>query len=133
MRIVLDTNVLIAALISQGRCSDLLEHCAIHHQLVTSDFILTELQQKMVEKFGYSTEEAQAAEALLRPQMEIVEPAPLSSPACRDSDDDLVLGTAVAGAADCIVTGDKDLTVISSYEGIAIMTPRDFADFERPS
>ena len=41
MKIVLDTNVLIAAFIARGVCSDLLEHCARQHTLVTSEFILT--------------------------------------------------------------------------------------------
>jgi len=39
MRLVLDTNVLIAALISRGACAELLEHCALHHAIVASEVI----------------------------------------------------------------------------------------------
>ena len=39
MRVVLDTNVLIAALITRGVCSDLLEHCFRRHEIVLSEFI----------------------------------------------------------------------------------------------
>ena len=42
---------------------------------------------------------------------------------CRDADDDVILGTAVAARADLIVTGDKDLLVLGSYQSIPIITP----------
>ena len=41
---------------------------------------------------------------------------------CRDTDDDIVLGTAVAGTCDLIVTGDSDLLVL--YQNIPIVSPR---------
>jgi predicted nucleic acid-binding protein len=49
-------------------------------------------------------------------------------PVSRDPDDDHVLAAAVVGEADCIVTGDKDLLVLDPYEGIRIVTPREFLD-----
>ncbi len=39
MKIVLDTNVLIAAFISHGTCNELLEHCALNHEVILSPFI----------------------------------------------------------------------------------------------
>jgi len=56
VKIVLDTNVLIAALIARGLSHQLLEHSALRHTLFTSDFILEETQEKLIEKFGYSSE-----------------------------------------------------------------------------
>jgi predicted nucleic acid-binding protein len=54
---------------------------------------------------------------------------------CGDADDDVVLGTAVAGRCDAIVTGDKDLLDLVRYRGIEIVSPRGFWSFEsrRPS
>ena len=52
MKIVLDTNVLIAALIARGVCHELLEHCVLRHTLFTSEFILNETHEKLTEKFG---------------------------------------------------------------------------------
>jgi predicted nucleic acid-binding protein len=59
----------------------------------------------------------------------------LSRPQCHDGscaggdpDDDWVLATAVAGEADVIVTGDKDLLVLKRYQGIPIVTPRGFLE-----
>lgn len=59
--------------------------------------------------------------------MKVVDPPPLTVQVCRDSDDDLVLATAVAGGCACIVTGDKDLLVLGSYDTIQINSPGDFA------
>ena len=109
MRIVLDTNVLIAAFIARGSCQQLLEYCINHHQLVTSDFILDEVREKFIVKFKYSEDIVDDALNLLRLQTAIVSPAPLHRPVCRDSDDDNVLATGLAGNCDSIITGDKDL------------------------
>jgi putative PIN family toxin of toxin-antitoxin system len=131
MRIVLDTNVLIAALISQGVCSELLEHCALNHLLVTSDFIVGELHEHLLKKFKYDAKEANEAIALLRSQMESVTPIPLENQVCRDADDDQVLSTAIAGKATCIITGDNDLLVLQRFKDIEIVSPANFAAFEK--
>ena len=131
MRVLLDTNVLIAAFVSsRGRCAELLEHCAQAHDLVTSEPLLDEFHNKLATKFRLPAEAAEARIALLRSQMEIVQPARLPTPVCRDPDDDQVLATAVAAHCHCIVTGDQDLLVLGSYEGIAIITPGEFEAIE---
>lgn len=130
MRVLLDTNVLIAAFVARGRCAELLEHCAGAHDLVTSAGLLEEYQEKLVRKFRLTPELAAAQAALLRANMELVTPAALTAPVCRDPDDDLVLATAVTGACRCIVTGDKDLLVLLQYGGVSIVSPADFARYE---
>ena len=130
MRIVLDTNVLIAAFITRGVCSELLEHCVRQHELVTSDFILNEFREKLTGNIKFTFEEAGAAAALLLTRTIVVDPAGLASPICRDPDDDNVLATAVAGSCDCIITGDKDLLVLQRFSGIDITSPRDFLEYE---
>jgi len=130
MRVVLDTNVLIAALISQGVCSDLLEHCVLRHVIVSSDRILSELRRHLVDKFAYGVAEAEEALNLLRSHMDVVAPDELEQPVCRDPDDDWVLATAVAGAATCLVTGDEDLLILKQYQEIQIVRPADFAEYE---
>jgi predicted nucleic acid-binding protein len=58
----------------------------------------------------------------------MAQPTPLSSPVCRDADDDMVLATAVAGQAEVIVSGDADLLTLGAYEGIRILSPRQFVE-----
>ncbi len=65
----------------------------------------------------------------------MVEPVALGARVCRDPDDDVVLGTAVAGRCDAIIAGGKDLLDLASYRDIAIVSPRGFWSLEsrRPS
>jgi putative PIN family toxin of toxin-antitoxin system len=127
---VLDTNVLIAALIARGVCADLLEHCVFHHQLVSSNHILGELERDLLAKFKFSDKDVAEALEMLRSQMQIVIPIALPQPTCRDADDDIVLATAITGNARCIITGDKDLLILQRYLHVEILSPSQFADFE---
>jgi putative PIN family toxin of toxin-antitoxin system len=131
VKIVFDTNVLIAALIARGTCHELLEHCVLKHTLLTSDFILEELREKLIEKFGYSLELAAEAIVVLQSRMIVVQAFKLDNPVCRDPDDDNVLAAAFSSRCDCIITGDKDLLVLKAYEGIQILSPRDFLMSEK--
>ena len=53
----------------------------------------------------------------------MIDPLPLVRQVCRDPDDDAVLALALAAKVDWIVSGDDDLLVLQSFEGIAIITP----------
>jgi len=61
MRIVLDTNVLIASFITRGTCRDLIDHCLRHHDLLTSEFILNEFSDVLNRKFRIAREQAEDA------------------------------------------------------------------------
>jgi putative PIN family toxin of toxin-antitoxin system len=130
LRILLDTNVLIAAFVSRGRCADLLEHCVEAHELFTSEALLEEYRDKLVRKFRLDSAQADTRVALLRSAMRVVTPEPLPAPVSRDPDDDLVLATAVAGTCRCVVTGDRDLLVLGQYAGVDIIAPSEFAEYE---
>lgn len=130
MNVVLDTNVLISAFIAQGLCSELVEHCSRLHRVIVSDFILREFQERLAGKFKYTEHEALEAVTLICSVADLVAPVQLDEPICRDRDDDAVLGTAIAGNAACIVTGDADLLILREYRGIKILRPAEFIEFE---
>jgi putative PIN family toxin of toxin-antitoxin system len=130
LRVLLDTNVLISAFMSRGVCHELLEHCAIAHEVVGSPAILAEFEDKLVRKFRVPQDAAVAALALIRSRMDLVEPAALDPPVCRDPDDDWVLAAAREGRCECLVTGDRDLLVLDKFEGIPILPPSAFWKFE---
>ena len=130
MRLVLDTNVLIAAFIAKGVCHTLVERCLLVHAVITSEFIFDELREKLFRKFKFSQEDVIAVETLLRSRAQVVTPVPLASNVCRDPDDDMVLATAIAGEAVCIVTGDKDLLSLKKFEEVQIISPSAFETYE---
>ena len=99
--------------------------------MLTSEFILHEAEEKLVEKFGCSKEMSAEAIGVLRSRMEVLVTSSLERPVCRDPDDDNILAAAVSGNGECIVTGDKDLLVLEQHESVDILSPRDFLNQER--
>ena len=126
MRLVLDSNVLIAAFVARGVCADLLEHAVCVHDPATSDFILDEVHSKLREKIRVTKLQADQAVKLLRSRFEVAEPAAIDEEACRDPNDLPVLGTAVAARCDVLVSGDKDLLELETFRGIRIVSPGAF-------
>lgn len=127
MRLVLDTNVLIAAVVADGLCRDLVWRRLENHSLITSRTLLNELREKLEEKFVVKAKDIPFL-SVYEARAELVEPAPLDANLCRDPDDVAVLATAIAGKVDFITTGDQDLLVVSQHEGIPIVTPRQWLE-----
>ena len=130
-RVVTDTNVLVSAVLSPGGASDrLVVHVNNRHTIILCEAILDELLNTLINKFRYSFALAYELIEGLREIAEIVEPATFDTQICRDPDDDAILGTAIAGNADCIVTGDNDLLVLERFQGVDIISPSEFARYE---
>ena len=131
MRVVPDTNLLISAEISaQGASGQLLDRVIDIHDVILSKPILDELTEVLSSKFGYDNLRISRVISHILAGAEIVEPATFDRQICRDADDDAILGTAVAGDADCIVTGDSDLLILERFEGVDILSPSEFARYE---
>ncbi len=129
MRVVLDTNVLVAAFIARGVCTDIFERVIADHELVLSPYILDEFERVMSAKLGFDQTRVKRALALFRRVGRIVTPEPLAEPVCRDRDDDAVLALTQSSGADCLVTGDDDLLILRSFQRIPIISPRAFLTF----
>ena len=133
MKLLLDTNVLVAALVARGACSDLLEHCVRHHVVISSQPLLDELSDVLTRKLRQRAVDVRAAVRLFEETFTLVVPEPLDPPICRDPDDDVVLATARAGECDAIVTGDQDLLVLDQFQGIRVLPPSAFWKWESVS
>ena len=132
MRVLLDTNVVVSAILFGGVPRQLLEAAlAGDLDLVTSQPLLAELEMVLTRKFQFPTSMTASIRAELEALSALVEPVQIER-VTRTVADDLVLATAVAGAAEVLVTGDKELLGIGSYEDIPIQSPRDFADMLKP-
>lgn len=130
---VLDTNVLVSALILPTRLpARLLRHAlAREFVLILSEAILTELAQvlarpKMAHHYGMTPERAQEFIGLLREVSRIV-PGNVSVQAVPgDAKDDHVVACAVEGEAGVIVSGDEHLKSMGQYQSIPVLSPAQF-------
>jgi putative PIN family toxin of toxin-antitoxin system len=131
VRLVLDSNVLVAAFATHGACAELLERVFAAHELAIDDNLIDEVRRILVDKIRVPSDVAVQAIDLLRRHALLVETAPLTEPACRDPDDDRVLALCLAFGADALVTGDKDLLVLDPWDGMRIVTPGGFWALEQ--
>jgi uncharacterized protein len=100
--------------------------------LVLSPEIIAETWRKLLTsnrlraRYRYTDERAHSfAKSLLRIS-EVIRDAPPLTGIVHDPEDDMVVACAAAGRADYIVTRDKDLLSIESYQGIAMLEPEEF-------
>jgi uncharacterized protein len=96
--------------------------------LIASDALLDELDEKLRIKFGVSIADADFLRRRLEDVAQVVRPRETLNAITDDPDDNRVLECAIAGSANLIVGGDRHLLKLSSFEGIAIVTPRQFMD-----
>ena len=128
MKIVLDANVIIAAFAARGLCESIMEVCLSEHEIVLSDDLLDEVLRNLRLKIKLPISIVDNIGELLHEYSNILNPVAPPSDVCRDPDDIKILGLAVVSDADYIVTGDKDLLVLESFQGIPILSPRSFSD-----
>lgn len=127
MRIVADTNTVVSGLLWQGLPRRLLDLARQRtFTPCTSVTLLAELAEVLGrDKFAQRIRAAGLfAAELVRDYerlTEIVEPQLLREPASRDPDDDHVLACAVAAGAEFIVSGDRDLLHLGTFNNIRIV------------
>lgn len=80
---------------------------------------------KIARRYPIAPADTAALVDLLRTETVLLPAAPASR-VCRDPDDDALLGRAVAGGVDYLVTGDADLLSVIHYRGAAIVGAREF-------
>lgn len=126
MRVFLDTNVLVSAFATRGLCADVMRDVLAEHVLVTGDFVLQELRRVLRVRLKLPLDTVEGIEGFLREQEVVPKPkAPLGLEV-RDPDDRWVLASAVAGRADVLVTGDRDLLELGAKAPLLIVDPRGF-------
>jgi len=131
VRLVLDSNVLVAALGTRGMCAELFERVLVAHEYVIDANILGEVERALRTKFRLPEPRVLEAVALLRGTGQWVDAAPLPAPVSRDPDDDSILALAKASGSRLIVTGDDELRVLNPWEDVEIVRPRDFWPIDR--
>ncbi|MCA9414532.1 MAG: putative toxin-antitoxin system toxin component, PIN family [Candidatus Omnitrophica bacterium] len=130
MRIVADTNVIFSGIFFGGIPGAIINAWRRDNiEFILSDEILDEYSE-----VGYRMIETPAFEdyliflRLLLNRSPLVTPSTLSGQICSDPDDDKFIACALGGKGKVIVSGDKALLECSGYQGIEILSPRDFVD-----
>ena len=120
LRVVFDSNVYISALLFDGPPRQVLE-LALKRQvvLIASDQIINETAGKLRDKFSWPDHKVQQ---FVRETSRLAElyNSKTKLSVVKDEPDNRVLECAVAGKANIIITGDKHLLKLKSYEDIPI-------------
>lgn len=124
MRILLDTNVLVAAFATRGFCFDILQLVLAEHRLLVGETVLEELKRTLADKLRVPAVRVRELVAFVREQAEVVAPTEAAPWPDVDADDRWVVAAALLGSADVLVTGDRDLLDVGSAAGLRIVTPR---------
>jgi putative PIN family toxin of toxin-antitoxin system len=124
VRVALDTNVLVSAVATRGLCADVFNLVLAEHELIVGETVLTELRKVLREKIRVPSNVIDEYIALLRDEAVVVKGAKALKLEIRDLTDVPVLSEAVAGNAQVLVTGNRDLLEIAAKLPIQILTPR---------
>ena len=129
MRIMLDTNVLISAILFPGdKINNMMKYIFLRHQLVLSSYVVEELKSVVRRKFP--KKEPVIEKLLLMMSYEYVyTPDDMKENlfSIRDVKDYPVLYTAIIEDIDILITGDRDFEDIIIDKPL-IMTPKEFSD-----
>jgi len=126
MRVVLDTNVIVAAFATRGLCSEVFVVCLSDNTTIISNHIISEVKEKLISKVRLPQTTVDEIINYLKEIAEICKTKRVDKSKCRDIDDIKVIGTAISGNARFIITGDKDLLSLKKHGEIEIITPREF-------
>lgn len=132
MRAVFDTNIYVSAFAIPGGRAEaaLLKAVKGEVRLVISKLIIHELLDVLARKFGRDAEELARVTVFLADLAEVVQPR-RKIEMLSDDTDNRILECAIAGRADVIVTGDRAMLELGEYQGVRIMTLREFLGARR--
>ena len=126
MRVVLDSNVVVAAFSARGLCQALFEHCLESHDIILGPEQREEICRKLARDIKAPEEIAQEIASFLQIDSWPVSPTPVE-PAIRPGGTSaLPLGIAQSWRVDYIVTGAPDLLALKESRGARIVDPRSF-------
>jgi uncharacterized protein len=123
VKVFLDTNVLVSAFVARGLCADLFRYVLAEHEVLTGEVNVIEFRRILRDKFEATAEQIAAVEDQLRDHTVVPKPAVPSAIRVRDKADEWVLASAIAGAADMLVTGDHDLLAVATAS-LPVLSPR---------
>ena len=127
VRVVVDTDVLMSALINNGKSRKLVLKLLEEHTVILSSQMLAELADVISrDKFSVKCSQVDRFISILVKKATVVSVRSIPKVILEDPDDDVVLTTALNGKAEFIVSGDKHLLKIACYEKTQIVSVNQF-------
>ncbi len=127
MRVVFDTNIYISALVFPGGQAEKAIHRILEgkDKLFISKAILDELLRVLATKFSRDREQLARLAVWLSEIAQFVEPRRKLN-VLRDEADNRILECAVEAQVEAIVTGDREILNLIQFEGIKILTLKEY-------
>lgn len=136
IRVVLDTNVLVSAILMPGSSPARILELALAGRLrwIISPGIIREMglvfqYPKIKKAMKKQRLSYRAVEEVILKMLKVAAITPgkmIAQGVSRDPSDNMILSCAAEGQADFVISGDQDLTKLGSYEGIRIVDPASF-------
>ena len=126
MRVVFDSNVLVAAFATHGVCSEIFEHCLKNTTILCGDFIAGEVERILVDKVKIPAKKTSEIIHYIRNQSQWIMPERVTVENLRDPKEHMIIATALSGQADYLITGDKDMLVLKKIKRTLIISPREY-------
>jgi len=126
VNVVIDTNVIISSIVFGGKPKQILKLVQESKiNAITSPILLAELLEVLVKKFHFTTDKIILVNELVKENFILVYPNETVD-VVNDEDDNRVLEAAIKGKCSYILTGDRDLLDLITFEKIIITTPGEF-------
>ncbi|MBF0518252.1 MAG: putative toxin-antitoxin system toxin component, PIN family [Nitrospirae bacterium] len=127
MKVVIDCNIFISAGLNRGTCRDLIYELIEHHTVYFSPEIIEEYtvvinrpKFQKVPAFNLILQDLGTVAIIVKPAQHSFKLA--------DPNDETYLSTALTAKADVVITGNKKHFPLNEYEGVKIISPREFLD-----
>lgn len=131
MRVFLDTNVLVSAFATRGLCADVLRLVLAEHTLLVGEVVIKEIERVLARRLRVKPAAIAELVAFLRDQEVVPRPKHPHPLRLRDESDRRILASALAGRADVLVTGDRDLLDAAGEAPLPVVDPRGFWMLQR--
>jgi putative PIN family toxin of toxin-antitoxin system len=133
IRAVLDTNVLVSAiLLPAGIPARILlaafaaVFSCFASEVIVSEVLVTLGRDRVRRKYRLDPARISQVRTFLESRPVLVPITATVQGVASHPEDDLILATAVSAQADYLVTGDRQLLALGAFQGVQIVSPRDF-------
>ena len=126
MKLILDTNILVSALIFSGIAADIFDEAVRYHYVFLTENILNEFSNTLQSKLKVPKSDTLRYSKHLRSGFTVVSPDNPMPEVCRDKKDNHLLQLSEFVSANYLITGDKDLLVLDQFGITSIVDMRTY-------